>query len=66
MTVQKTYLKTIKISLTRTVTITQTIPKEVVKRELLSPVIYGLFAASIISVTASALILAKRAKSRIP
>jgi len=66
MTIQKTYLKTAKISATRTVTITQTIPKVVVKRELLSPLIYGLFAASIIGVTASALILAKRARSRIP
>ena len=66
MTLQKTYLKTIKIPLTRTATITQTIPKVVVKRELLSPLIYGLFAASIIGVIASALILAKRARSRIP
>ena len=66
MTLQKTYLKTIKVPLTRTATVTKTIPKVVVKRELLSPLIYGLFAASIIGVTASALILAKRARSRIP
>ena len=66
MTLQKTFLKTTKIPATKTVTITKTIPKLVVKRELLSPLIYGLFAASIIGVTISALILAKRAKSRIP
>ena len=66
MTIQKTYLKTTKIPSTRTVTITQTIPKVIMKRELLSPIIYGLLAASIIGVTISALILAKRAKSRIP
>ena len=65
MTIQKTYLKTTKIPATKTVTITQTIPKVIVKRELLSPLIYGL-SASIIAVTASALILAKRARSRIP
>lgn len=66
MTLQKTFLKTTKIPATKTVTITKTIPKLVVKRELLSPLIYGLFAASIIGVIVSALILAKRAKSRIP
>jgi len=62
MTIKKTCLKTARISLTRTVTVTETIPKVIVKRELLSPLIYGLFVASLIGVAVSALILAKRAR----